>query len=57
VNNCIGHGNYRAFLLMCAYLAAACLHALGLLLQLDAHLAQAGGALQGPGRQCVCVYV
>ncbi|KAI3424124.1 hypothetical protein D9Q98_009485 [Chlorella vulgaris] len=40
VNNCIGHGNYRAFLLMCCYLAAACLHALGLLLQLDAHLVQ-----------------
>ncbi|KAL4459089.1 hypothetical protein ABPG75_013954 [Micractinium tetrahymenae] len=39
-NNCIGHGNYRAFLLMCLHLAAACLHALGLLLSMDARLVQ-----------------
>ena len=43
VDSCIGHGNYRAFLLMCGYLAAACLHALGLLLSMDAHLVQVGG--------------
>lgn len=53
VNNCIGHLNYRAFLLMCAYLAAACLHALALLLRMDAHLVQvrrAGGA----ALRCAC---
>lgn len=37
-NNCVGHGNYRAFLLMCIYLAAACLHALALVLQMNAYL-------------------
>jgi len=45
VNNCIGHGNYRAFLLMCLYLTLACLHALGLLLLMDTHLVQVGGLL------------
>ncbi len=44
VNNCIGHGNYRAFLLMCVYLAAACLHALGLLLRMDAHVVEVRAA-------------
>ena len=38
VNNCIGSGNYRAFLQMCFYLNAACLHAASLLLAMDAHL-------------------
>ena len=37
-NNCVGHGNYRAFLLMCIYMAAACLHALVLILQMNAYL-------------------
>ncbi|KAI7835787.1 hypothetical protein COHA_010307 [Chlorella ohadii] len=37
-NNCVGHGNYRAFLLMCIYLTAACLHALALILRMNAHL-------------------
>jgi hypothetical protein len=47
VNSCIGQGNYRAFLLMCAYLAAASLHALALLLGMDAYLAQVqAGAVQ-----------
>jgi palmitoyltransferase len=45
VNNCIGHGNYRAFALMTFYLTAACLHALLLLLSMDAHLVQASPGL------------
>ncbi|PSC74050.1 putative S-acyltransferase 16 [Micractinium conductrix] len=40
VNNCIGHGNYRSFLRMCLLLTLACLHALSLLLSMDARLAQ-----------------
>jgi palmitoyltransferase len=38
VNGCIGHGNYRAFLLLLLYLTAAATHALCLLLALDAAL-------------------
>ena len=44
-----GHGNYRAFLLMCIYLAAACLHALALVLKMDAHLVSVSGCLGGAG--------
>lgn len=40
VNGCIGHRNYRAFLLMLVHLTAAALHALCLLLTLDTALVQ-----------------
>lgn len=42
-----GHGNYRAFLLMCIFLAAACLHALALVLKMDAHLVSVSRCLGG----------
>ncbi len=42
-NNCVGQGNYRAFMLMCVYLTVATLHALGLFLSLDASLAAVAG--------------
>lgn len=38
-SNCVGHGNVRAFLCMCVYLAGAALHAAALLLSFDAALA------------------
>lgn len=47
VNNCVGHGNLAAFMRMCVYLAAACLHATLLLLSMDAFLVQVGGRVAG----------
>ena len=40
INNCVGHGNYRAFFQMAFYLAVASSHAAALFLMLNVALAQ-----------------